>query len=141
MNIYVSQFYIEAGANYPFSHRFNHFISKAIADRIASPESFVQKYGEDFDLIFRMSARSDIQDTLIKGPAVFQRDKDVEYSIFLPYNGDNQDPRTFKEVVARLLSAIINVLTDLGFDASAVLRDSSELADQIVENPAMIDWT
>lgn len=140
MNVYVSQFYIEAGANYPFSHRFQHFVSKAIADRIASPESFVQKYGENFDLIFNMSARSDIRETLIKGPAVFQRGKDVEYSIFLPYDSDNHDPSALKQVVVRLLSAIVNVLTDLGFDASAVLRDSSELADQIVENPAMIDW-
>lgn len=137
MNVYVSQVYPEAGASYPFTHRFQRFVSKAITDRITSSDSFVRKYGEDFDLIFRMSAKSGIQNTEIKGPTVFKRDKDVEYTIFLPYRDNGHDPNILSNVVASLLSAIVFVLNDLGFDASNLLRDSRELAAHIAGDLAM----
>lgn len=139
MNIYVSQIYPEAGVYYPFTHRFQQYVSKAITDRIGLSESFVQQYGQDFDLVFRMSAKSGIQETEIKGPTVFKRDKDVEYTIFLPHSGNDYNLNTLSVVISKLLSAIVNVLQDLGFDSSSVSHNSAELAKQITADSAMIE--
>lgn len=139
MNIYVSQIYPEAGVNYPFTHRFQQFISKALTNRIASSESFVRQYGDDFDLIFRMSAKSGIQEPEIKGPTVFRRDKDVEYTVFLPYGGNAHDLNSLGEVVSSLISAIIDVLDDLGFDTTNVSSDSAELIKQITGDAGMVE--
>ena len=110
MNIYISQIYIQPGVSYPFSYRFQKFMSEAVTERVSPSEKFVTRYGEDFDLIFRMSAKSEIAETEIKGPTVFKRDKDVEYSIFIPFRGNESDSKTLHDVVMTLLNGIVSVL-------------------------------
>jgi len=139
MNIYVSQIYQEAGVNYPFTHRFQQFISKAITERIVESERFAAQYGKDFDLIFRMSAKSDIAETEIKGPTVFKKDNDVEYTIFLPFRGDGYDSTSLYEVVKLLLSGIVHVLDELGFDSARVSDNADEIARHAIETPAMFE--
>ena len=139
MNIYVSQIYIEVGANYPFTHHFQKFLSRSLSDRIVMSRAFATRYGDDFDLIFNMSAKSELEDTEIKGPTVFKRDKYVEYSIFLPYREHNHDPKMLKGVVVALLAGIARVLEDLDFDAASISDAADEWAERIVGDPVMIE--
>ena len=139
MNIYISQIYIQPGVSYPFSYRFQKFMSEAVTERVSPSEKFVTRYGEDFDLIFRMSAKSEIAETEIKGPTVFKRDKDVEYSIFIPFRGNESDPKTLHDVVITLLNGIVSVLNGLGFDTTTLLDESEALANHIIEDESMTE--
>ena len=123
MNIHVSQIYPEAGVNYPFTHRFQQFLSRALTESVAPSANFVALYGDGFDLIFRMSAKSGIDRPECRGPTVFRRDKDVEYTIFLPFRGD--DSTALREAIDTLLKAIIRVLAELGFDTTAIASASA----------------
>ena len=138
MNLYVGQVYIEAGANYPFTHLFQRFIHKKLTESVRPSAMFTQKYGDDYDVIFRMSAKSGIERSEIRGPTVFKRDKDVEYSIFLPFRPHNDDPKTLRGVLITLLTEIGRILSDLGFDTSKISCDSEEWADHIVAEPTML---
>ncbi len=85
MDIVLSQFYIEAGANFPFTHVFQQKISREISKLVETTEEFTSKYGADFTIIIRISAKTLIDAIEFRGPTIFKRDKDVEYTMFLPY--------------------------------------------------------
>jgi hypothetical protein len=137
MKIYVTQIYIQAGVGFPFTHRFQQFISRELTNRVQLSERFIEQYGEDFDLTFNMSAKSEIADTEIKGPTVFRRDKDVEYTIFLPFDDQTQDSDLLHSIVVKLLAGIVRVLDDLKFDTTRLSGDSLSLADHVVNDPVM----
>ena len=81
-----------------------------LTERIAPSEMFVKRYGDDFNLIFRMSAKSGIDETQILGPTVFKRDKDVEYSIYLPFTQAPCDFQKLRDALGSLFEAIVRVL-------------------------------
>ena len=86
MSIYVSQIYPEAGVSYPFNHRFQKYLSDLVSAKVGTSKKFADLYGPEYDLIFRMSAKEGLAKPEIKGPTVFKRDKDVEYTVFLPFD-------------------------------------------------------
>ncbi|NQV23132.1 MAG: hypothetical protein HQ518_02095 [Rhodopirellula sp.] len=137
MKIYVTQIYIQAGVGFPFTHRFQQFISRELTNRVQLSERFIEQYGEDFDLTFNMVAKSEIADTEIKGPTVFRRDKNVEYTIFLPFDDQTQDSDLLHSIVVKLLAGIVRVLDDLKFDTTRLSGDSLSLADHVVNDPVM----
>jgi len=139
MNIYVAQIYIEAGVNYPFTHWFQQFISRELTKRVQLSERLIEEYGEDFDLIFRMSAKAGILDTEIKGPTVFKRDKDVEYTIFLPFNDQAHNSDLLHSIVVKLLAGIVLVLDELEFDTTRLSDDINSLAVRVVSDPVMTE--
>ena len=50
MNVYVSQIYIQAGVNFPFSHHFQLHLSQELTKRVEPSALFINTYGEDSDL-------------------------------------------------------------------------------------------
>jgi hypothetical protein len=140
MRVYVTQIYIEAGVYYPFSHHFQNFISDELTKRLTPSDAFISKYAEDFNLIFNMSAKAKIPTAEIKGPTVFRKDKDVEYTIFLPFNiHDVQSSEVYRQTLRLLISSISSVLIDLEIDASQLLRDSEDIVERILSNPKTIN--
>ena len=100
MKIYVAQIYIEVGSVYPFTHYFQRLISDELTKRISASSAFIQKYGEDFNLIFRMSAKSSLKEPEVQGPTVFKTDKDVEYTIFLTFDkSEPQGPGSYRRAL------------------------------------------
>lgn len=138
MKIHVSQFYLEAGAAYSLSYRFQIFVSEELTHRVEPSEKFVSEYGEDFELIFRVSAKSTLTAPEVKGPTVFKKDKDVEYSVFLPFDKAKPlDEGRYREVLALLLQAIVGVLDSLGMKINGLDQDANDIIDQIVKDPVM----
>ncbi|GIW81417.1 MAG: hypothetical protein KatS3mg105_3224 [Gemmatales bacterium] len=133
------RFIPEAGVNFPFTHRFQQFISKEITQRSRATGKFVSKYGEDFDLIFNMSAMSSIKKVEIKGPTVFKRDKDVEYTIFLPWHSNEHDSNSLRTVVHLLISGIIHVFGEWGIDSTTLSDDADALVERVINDPSMIE--
>ena len=86
MKIYFGQIYIQAGVSFPFSFDFQRRLSEEVTPLLQPSSKFCKKYGDDFSLMFRISAKSDLEDNEIRGPTVFRKTRDVEYSIFLPFD-------------------------------------------------------
>ena len=75
MKVYFSQIYIKPGVSFPFSHQFQVHLSNVITDLVVSSMSFVEKYGDDSNLIFRISAKTEIRDNELKGSDCVQQRK------------------------------------------------------------------
>src|SRR5947207_12558625 len=98
MKIFVGQIYIEPGASYPFSHQFQTWLGEELTNRVQPSQQFLRAYPDGFDLIFRVSAKSKINKPEIKGPTVFKRGKDVEFTVFLPHDGrEPSDPTGYRQ--------------------------------------------
>jgi len=140
MKIFVSQIYIEAGIAFSFSHHFQVWISDQFTSRVKPSKEFIEVYGEDYNIIFRMSAKTKITRPQIKGPSVFKKTKDVEYAIFLPHGGGkDDDTKCHEKALDYLFESIVSILESLGIDATNVVRDSFDLIGQIIANPAMLN--
>jgi len=139
MRIYVSQIYIEVGVEYPFSHHFQIYISEELTRRVAASERFVSEYAEDFDLIFRVSAKAGIAQPEVRGPTVFAKDRDVEFTIFLTFDKtEAPGEQKYRRVLRQLVDQIIEVLRGLDMDVSRLSQESNRIVERIVGDPKMI---
>lgn len=87
------------------------------------------------------------EQTEIWGPTVFRKEKDVEYTLFLPYyDKENDSPDRHKRALVRLLDAIIHVLhTFLEMDTTALEKQRDRIIADILADPSMLygpdsDW-
>jgi len=157
MKIHVGQIYIENDTDYGFTHVFQRKISKALTSLVSPSSFFIQEYGEDFSIIFRMSAKrrfkrrplheQHFEDTEIWGPTVFRKEKDVEYTIFLPYYDKEEDsPDRLKNALTRLLDATNHVLAEfLKMDTDALMQQRDTVISDILADPKILygpesDW-
>ena len=139
MKIYFGQIYIEAGVSFPFSFLFQRHLSDVVTELTTPSPMFLKKYGDDWDLIFRISAKSAIQDTEVRGPTVFRKDKNVEYSIFLPFSSIRQKPNVSQTAIQILFDGFLSVLTSLDFSTERLEAQRLELIESICSNPAMFE--
>jgi hypothetical protein len=142
MNLYVSQIYIEPGINYPFSHIFQKFISDSLSDSVVESPYFIKKYGENFSLVFNMSAKIHVEEVEIHGPSVYHKGKNVEYTIFVPFE-EMTDKRYWDSVelakpLKHLFSGIILVLEKLEIDPQRVVENFDEWIRRVTSDAAMI---
>ena len=157
MQIYVSQVYIENDTHYGFSNHFQHKIREELTSLMVPSPFFVQEYGEDFSIIFRMSAKrrfkrrplhkQHFEQTEIWGPTVFRKAKDVEYTIFLPYyDKENNSPERLKNALTRLLDAINYVFAEfLKMQTDDLVQHKDRIIAEILDDPTMVygpdsDW-
>jgi len=140
MKIFVGQIYIKVGVSFPFSLRFQRWLGDALSDRVEVSDQFSQKFGADFGLGLRISGKEDIDRPEIKGPTVFKRDKDVEYTIFLPHRpSDYHDPAVAVLLPDQMLQSAAIILQQLGLSAANVLRDIEQLRAEFLSTPGLLD--
>lgn len=140
MNIFVGQIYIRPGISFPFSIRFQRWLGDALSARVEISEQFCKAYGADFGLGLRISAKEEIDQPEIKGPTKFNRDKTVEFTIFLPHEGRNyHEPKNSLVLLQRFLQAVGRVLEQLGLDASKILADFNVLETEFLNAPEFLD--
>jgi hypothetical protein len=89
-----------------------------------------------------MSAKAEIDDLEIKGPGVYKKTKDVEYSIFLPYKiiskEDGKQAR-YKKALDYVLIGIVKVLQSLEIDTLALEKAIPSLVKEVFANPVMLE--
>lgn len=137
MKIYFGQIYIEPDAFFPFSHLFQRRLSEEITALVAPSAKFIQKYGEDWELMFNVSAKRAIFENEIRGPSFFKKDKDVEFTIFLPFDAIQREVSVRRAAIEFLLRGVCSVLGSLGIDTSAIQARQSSLAESISSDPTM----
>lgn len=138
MKVFLSQIYIEPGISYPFSYRFQQWISVELSKRVAASPKFIEAYSHDFNLVFNMSAKSSLRNPEIKGPTVFQGTKDVEFTIFLPFHKIKHTRIDVEKVLELLFDSIINVVEGLEIDALRLKQDSNLLIQTAIAQPCML---
>lgn len=140
MSVHVSQIYPEAGVSYPFNHRFQKYLSDLLSAKVRTSQKFAELYGPEYDLIFRMSAKEGLARPEIKGPTVFKRDKDVEYTVFLPFDRSvDMDANTLSRALDLLLSSMIEILEELDMTTTGLSAKLSAIIDRILGDAKMID--
>lgn len=138
MKVFISQFYIFAGVEYPFSHRFQRFLSEELSNCIAASDTFIRKYSVDFDIVFRMSAKAGLADPEVFGPTVFKRDKSVEFTIFVPFHQDETRGNDLnRRILHILLNQIVDVLKRLEIDVTSLILKLDSLVESIVADSSM----
>jgi hypothetical protein len=138
MRIYFGQIYIEVGVWYPFTQEFQVYLSELATQDTTGTERFCSKYGDDFDIVFNISAKAALRTAEVKGPSVYKRDKTVEYSVFLPY--DKQAPVDavlLVDAVRVLLASVNTVLSNLGMTTNRIANDQDGIAESIVSDSRM----
>ena len=139
MNIYFSQIYIQEGVTFPFSHIFQKFLSEKITRLVASSDYFNKNYGADWDIIFRISAKNEIDDVEIKGPTTFKKDNDVEFTIFLPFQKLNTQSDNYKLTIKTIINSTCDTLDSLDISTFKIDEYSNQLVSEICENNEMFD--
>ncbi len=138
MNVDIGQLYIEPGVNFPFSHHMQVLVSEQLSE-IAKPTlGFSRRYGESFDLIIRLSARKGTEENVIMGPTVFKKAKDVEYSLFLPYDAIMRAPDSRRAAVVFMLDGIQAVLQKAGVEAEGLPARREAIIERLCSDPMMI---
>jgi hypothetical protein len=138
MQVSFTQLYIESDAIFPFSHHFQHRLSEAVTTLVIPSVKYLKKYGEDFELIFYMSAKRGPQDNEIRGPTVFKKAKDVEYTVFLPFDVISRDGDAPRHCLRFLLKGICDVLDKLEIDKTRLLDRQDAIIEGICCDPTML---
>jgi hypothetical protein len=144
MNVYFTQIYIEPGVRFPFSHHFQRYLSKEITALVSPSPLFLARYGSDFRLHFNVSAKPIILECEIRGPSVFRKTKDVEFTVFLPFDVIARDSNVLRSALNHLLGGVYSVLERLGIDAGRISANQDGIVNEILSNAIMVkerDWT
>jgi hypothetical protein len=139
MKAYFGQIYIAPGVRFPFSHLFQAYLSKEITALVEPSHTFVKKYGSDFNLIFNVSAKRAIQDNEIKGPTVFKKTKDVEYTVSLPFDVITRDAEVPKSALKFLLNGVCSVFESLDIGTAKIMERKGALIESICSDPTMFE--
>jgi hypothetical protein len=140
MKAFVGQIYIQPGITYPFSHVFQKWASIEISKRIKPSSIFLKKYSDDFEIMFRMSAKAELNNTEISGPTVYRKNKDIEFTIFLPYLKSSDDNHEkLKQPLKLFFDGVSIALESLGIDSSNIKKDSLDLIKKAISDPSMFE--
>jgi hypothetical protein len=166
MKVHFSQIYIEQGAECPFNSRFNLYIAEQVTSLVEPSTWFSAKYGGDWKLIFRISARwsPDENDTErgvklsesartklarfrsftseplrveLRGPTVFKKDKDVEYSIFLPFRRVIESETPPVTALNYIFAGVYAVLEELQINTSKLRAEVDRIIERVCSDPTM----
>jgi hypothetical protein len=138
MNVYFSQIYVESKACFPFSHFFQKLLSQEVSAVTQVSEKFIKLYGVDYALMFRISAKSLLEKNEILGPTVFRKTKDVEYTIYLPFDLIMKHADVPRVCIQFLLQGIYDVYDRLGLEKSALLAKQDEILEMICCDATML---
>jgi hypothetical protein len=137
MKIHFSQIYIRPGVTFPFSHLLQLYLSNEITDRVEPSSKFLAKYGDDYDVIFRISAKKELVNNELKGPTVFEKDRHVEYTVFLPFDVIHRAPDINRSAIEFLLNGVVSVFASLEIIADKLLKDRVQLIERVLSDPGM----
>lgn len=139
MKVWFGQIYIESGVSFPFSHLFQRRLSQEITALVEPSTKFIKEYGEDFEVMFRISAKEALQHNEIRGPTVFKKTKDVEYTVFLPFTVIMRHIDAPKHALSYLLKGVSDVFDLLEIDKAKFIDKQQVIIDGICSDSTMLE--
>ena len=137
MKVRFGQIYVEVGVCFPFSLRFQQRLSEEVSSVIQPSAEFSKKFGDNWSLMFRISAKKRMDETEIRGPTVFRKSKDVEFSVFLPFDSLQRETGVERAALKTLLHAVCDVLERYSISTVLLRAKSEELIESICADPSM----
>lgn len=89
--------------------------------------------------MFRISAKQGIQNNEIKGPTVFKKTKDVEYTIFLPYDIIICHEDAPRHALRFLFKGMCDVFHVLEIDTAKIVNAEEGLIESICSDRTMLE--
>lgn len=139
MRVYVGQIYLDQEASFPFSAAWQKFMSEELSRLLSSSIYFDDRFGNDQNLVFNVSAKKDISLVEVKGPTHFKRDKDVEYTIFLPHAGGPANAKACEQALQDLFLGVAQILISLQIGADEVRGEFHRIVEHVMADPAMFE--
>lgn len=139
MKIYFGQIYIQVGVSFPFNYLFQNFLGTKVTEFVQSSPKFIKLYGEDYSLIFRVSAKKELTTNEIKGATIYKKKKHIEFTIFLPYTLIMQNAEPNKEALKFLFDGIYEVLDKYEINTSMLKSEQDKIINKIMSSPEMFD--
>lgn len=124
--------------SFPFSHTFQLRLSKEITSLVEPSTSLIKKYGKEFELMFRISAKQALREVEIKGPTLFKKSNDIEYTMFLPFNEIILHPDAPKRVLILIFRSVCNVLQSLEIDTRNISVSQDGIISAICSDVSML---
>jgi hypothetical protein len=138
MNVSIGQIYIKPGVKFPFSHLMQIRVSDELSALVEMSPEFQSRYGPDYSFIVNVSADTGIVDNLIKGPAVFKRTRDVEYTVFLPYDVIIMAGDGCREAMRFLMAGIRSALKRARLDTTRLDERENAIIESICSDATML---
>ncbi|MCP3140660.1 hypothetical protein [Pyxidicoccus xibeiensis] len=138
MKVSIGQIYIKPGVSFPFSHLMQRWLAKELSSAASDIAEFEKKHGIGFSLMVNVSADTQLMDNQIKGPAVFKRDKDVQFTLFLPFDVIAAAPDGCRVAMEYLLSGIRSIFQKAGIDPGKLDEKRTFIIDHICADPTML---
>jgi hypothetical protein len=139
MKIHLRQTYIEPQAVFPFTWHAQVMLSKYCTKLVKASNFFVEKYDKKYEITFNIIAKHEIADNLILGPAVYKKTKDVEYTIFLPFDVIRKKRNVNQWALKYLFKGVYHVLESLEMDVSTLKQKEAEIIQAILDDPKMTE--
>jgi hypothetical protein len=140
MKVVITQAYIEPGVRFPFSHVMQGWLERELSALASPSPSFVKKYGPGYNLVIYMSAKRGLTESEIKGPAVFKKMMDVEYTLFLPFDRIVEQGDMYRAALGRVCDGVRSIFARAGIDAPRFdASKQAQIIEQICAAPDMLD--
>lgn len=136
MFVYLGQIYVQPDIYFNFSCIFQNYIHSILSEKIIVSDYFKEKY-PDYKLMFRISAKKNIDENEIKGPSIFRKDSDMEYTIFLPFDAIMKHKNYNYIALKYLFEGIYTVFEEYHFDYSQIKENEEDTIKNILEDKKM----
>lgn len=138
MKVYITQIYIKPGVNFPFSHLMQRRLSSEISSITDESVEFRSRYGPGYSIGVNVSADTGITENRVKGPQVFKKSKDVEYTVFLPYDVIMAASDGLMAALGFLMAGVRVALTKAGIDTGRFDDRNTAIMDSIYSDATML---
>jgi hypothetical protein len=139
MKISIGQIYIRPGVSFPFSHHMQRWLGEELSRIVNETDVFQKAYGVGFELMVRVSADVGSVSNRIKGPTIFKKTKDVEYTVFLPFDAIVASASGSRcAAVEFLVEGIRSVLQRSGLDVTGLDQKKASIVEYICSEPTML---
>jgi len=138
MKVSVGQIYVEPGVRFPFSHLMQLWLGGELSALAVPRPAFVARYGPDYNVVIRISARRLCGENVIKGPTVFKKTKDVEYTLFLPFDTIVRGGDMCGMAMTFILSGIQEIFERAEISAEGLKDRKQALSEHVCSEPTMV---
>jgi hypothetical protein len=114
------------------------WLTKELSTVASVSAEFEKKFGTGFSLMVRVSADTQILDNEIAGPTIFKKDKDVEFTVFLPFDAISAETEGCRKALEYLLSGIRAVFQKVGIGTDMLDEKRTFIIEHICTEPAML---
>ena len=105
---------------------------------VTSSNEFENRYGADWDVILRISAKCGLTENELRGPTVFKKDKHVEFTIFLPYDVIIVQKHWCSYAVDYLINGTCMVFEKLSLSSRELNQQKKKIIEIICSTDSMI---